>query len=191
MADFEAAYKRTMRWEGRYAADPADPGGETYCGISRRAHPSWPGWKLVDGRRKASCFPSCLDTDYDLQRLVRGVYQVQYWQRIRGNEIPVQAVADEVFDSAVHQGVARAVEQLQRALNVLNRRGRKWADIQVDGDCGPVTSSALRACLVEHPTSRLVTAIRGLRIARMIDLMEHNEALERFAPGWLDRVSVA
>lgn len=28
--------------------DPRDPGGQTCWGISRRYHPTWPGWRMVD-----------------------------------------------------------------------------------------------------------------------------------------------
>lgn len=39
-------------WEGYYANDPHDHGGETVWGISRKFNPSWEGWKIVDGNRK-------------------------------------------------------------------------------------------------------------------------------------------
>lgn len=34
--------------EGGYANHPADKGGETYRGISRKANPDWVGWKYID-----------------------------------------------------------------------------------------------------------------------------------------------
>ncbi len=34
--------------EGGYANHPADKGGETYRGISRKANPNWEGWKYID-----------------------------------------------------------------------------------------------------------------------------------------------
>ena len=48
MSDFDRAYAFTMGSEGEYQNDPIDPGGETWCGISRRANPDWPGWSIVD-----------------------------------------------------------------------------------------------------------------------------------------------
>lgn len=38
-----------MGWEGKTVTnDPRDPGGMTAWGISRRYHPLWAGWGLVD-----------------------------------------------------------------------------------------------------------------------------------------------
>ncbi|HBF18469.1 MAG TPA: hypothetical protein DDW81_00145 [Cryomorphaceae bacterium] len=48
MADFEWAYRHTSNKEGGYVNDPSDYGRETYRGISRRWHPYWEGWKIVD-----------------------------------------------------------------------------------------------------------------------------------------------
>ena len=52
MADFHKALKRTAKYEGGYVNDPADAGGETYKGISRRANPKWDGWQLIDAHKK-------------------------------------------------------------------------------------------------------------------------------------------
>lgn len=38
--------------EGRYVNNPSDPGGETYCGISRVYHPAWPGWAAIDAAKR-------------------------------------------------------------------------------------------------------------------------------------------
>ena len=49
MADFEKAYKRTMKNEGGafgYSNNPKDPGGETIMGISRINWPQWPDGHL-------------------------------------------------------------------------------------------------------------------------------------------------
>ena len=48
MADFAKALGRTLKNEGTYSLDPADPGGETVFGISRRWHPEWTGWATID-----------------------------------------------------------------------------------------------------------------------------------------------
>ena len=37
-----------IKAEGRYDNNPSDPGGETYCGISRVYHPAWAGWATID-----------------------------------------------------------------------------------------------------------------------------------------------
>ena len=54
MANFNKAYKKTAASEGGYSNDPEDPGLETYCGISRRHWPKWPGWKEIDRHKKTN-----------------------------------------------------------------------------------------------------------------------------------------
>lgn len=41
-----------VKAEGRYVNNPSDPGGETYCGISRVYHPAWPGWATIDAAKQ-------------------------------------------------------------------------------------------------------------------------------------------
>lgn len=38
----------TLKHEGGYANHPADKGGETYRGITRKHNPEWSGWKYID-----------------------------------------------------------------------------------------------------------------------------------------------
>ena len=56
MADFTKAYALTAAYEGGYVDDPEDAGGETYRGISRRYHPSWQGWQIIDTLKNRFCF---------------------------------------------------------------------------------------------------------------------------------------
>lgn len=39
MTNFQNAIKFTLRWEGGYVNNPADPGGETNYGIAKHSHP--------------------------------------------------------------------------------------------------------------------------------------------------------
>lgn len=39
MTNFQNAIKFTLRWEGGYVNNPADPGGETNYGIAKSSHP--------------------------------------------------------------------------------------------------------------------------------------------------------
>jgi lysozyme family protein len=50
---FEETYdKVTKMFEGGYADDPADSGGETIFGVSRANFPNWPQWPRVDEFKK-------------------------------------------------------------------------------------------------------------------------------------------
>lgn len=114
MANFNIAYERTAKFEGGYVFDPNDNGGETFAGISRKANPKWSGWKIIDACKSKSDFPSCLKTHKLLHQEVLKVYKEKYWNPIRGNEINVQEVANEIYDFAVNAGVATSIKLQQR-----------------------------------------------------------------------------
>lgn len=114
MANFEIAYKRTSKFEGGYVYDPNDNGGETYAGISRRFNPKWPGWKTIDAAKKKSGFPKNLKTDATLQKQVRDLFRVNYWNPIWGDKISNQGVANEIYDFSVNAGVATSIKLQQR-----------------------------------------------------------------------------
>ena len=52
MADFIPAKTITGGLEGLYSYDPNDPGGETWCGVSRVNNPNWSGWAIIDAHKK-------------------------------------------------------------------------------------------------------------------------------------------
>ena len=133
MAGFNEAFSKTMLHEGWYSNDPADPGGETFKGISRRYHPDWPGWDYVDRR----------DFSHELENLVREFYLKTFWEPLNLSECPLQPLANELFDTSVNCGTRMAVVFLQRAINALNQYGKKTEDVVVDGVLGPKTMNAL------------------------------------------------
>lgn len=116
MADFLKAYSITAKNEGGYANDPADRGGETWKGVARKAHPNWPGWRIVDSYRNRLGFPKSLYGDALLQRMVHSLYKTSYWDIIRGDEIKDQAAANMIYDSAVNIGTRPAIKLAQRSL---------------------------------------------------------------------------
>jgi hypothetical protein len=87
---FQQAVTFVLAREGGYANDPADPGGETNYGISKRAHP-----------------------DLDIKSLTveqaREIYREAYWGPAGCDGLsPGWALV--VFDTAVNCGVTRALE---------------------------------------------------------------------------------
>ncbi len=88
MADFNAAIVKTLAREGgaKYTDDPDDPGGATKYGISQRAYPDLNIRNITEAE-------------------VRDIYKRDYWDRIRGDEIKSQIVAENIFDTAVNMGV--------------------------------------------------------------------------------------
>lgn len=115
MADFLTAHKRTARYEGGYANDPQDKGGETYKGIARIMHPKWPGWVIVDGykARHGAMKRGEVIKDEHLDQLVLEFYRKEFWNKLRGDEIFIQDIANIIYDDAVNTSVIPAVRKAQ------------------------------------------------------------------------------
>lgn len=96
--NFDLAFDRLMGNEGGYVNDPADPGGETNWGISKR---SYPGIDIKALTREGA----------------KRIYRADFWDRARMAEYD-GAIAFQVFDLAVNSGIETAVRLMQRAAGV-------------------------------------------------------------------------
>src|SRR5438034_870259 len=114
MAIFKDAYKITMGAEGGYANDPDDRGGETYKGVSRRNFPQWKGWTIIDAAKKnATGFDKTISVNTRLEIAVQEFYKVEFWDVLSLDFVNNQAIANEMFDTAVNCGTGIAAEFLQ------------------------------------------------------------------------------
>jgi lysozyme family protein len=163
---FDKAYEFTRRWEGGYVNHPNDPGGETIMGISRRAHPKWEGWSLVDSGDRDST---------QLKDKVRIFYWEKYWRPIHGDSLP-EAIAVVFFDYAVHSGVGRAARELQRLVGL---RGGA-----VDGVVGPKTIHAVWQWLELQGALPYVDRRRRF----LTRLTQRRAKLQVFYRGWMNRM---
>jgi len=128
MANFLLAHKKTAKNEGGYVNDPSDAGGETYKGWARIKNPTWGGWKVIDSYKGRKNFPACLENDDTLQKLVYVGYVRDYWTPIMGDKIKSQAVANQLYDTAVNTGVSRAIKLCQQSLGIVPN-GRMSQDL--------------------------------------------------------------
>ncbi len=193
MADFETAYYLTNKVEGGYVNDPDDKGGETYRGIARKFHPDWDGWIIFDKEKESSSssLSSRLDGNPVLQAKIQKFYLNEYWNKVNGDLIPEQRIANEVYDNAVNMGYKQSSEYLQRTINILNRNQKEdfYKDIKVDGNIGPGTIEALKQCLKLNGAKRVLNVINGFQFKHYLELMEKNPVNEKYI-GWFDRVEV-
>lgn len=109
------AYKRTSVYEGGYANDPADRGGETWKGIARNMHPHWSGWVIIDTFRPKQGFPENLKKVDVLEWSVQKFYQEKFWLPIWGDKIKDQDIANDIYDMAVNAGVQEAINIAEAA----------------------------------------------------------------------------
>ena len=86
-------------------------------------------------------------------------------------------------------GTGRAGKFLQQALNLLNKNGRIYADIVEDGNVGRNTIRALNACLAYRGDEYLYKILNILQGQHYINYMTKTPIQEKYAYGWLSRVT--
>ena len=96
--NFKKSLAFVLKWEGNYSYDSTDPGGETKWGISKRSHPS-------------------LDIKNLTPEQASQIYSDEYWDGAGCDSVPFP-LCTAVFDTAVNDGVSRALGWLKQASDV-------------------------------------------------------------------------
>lgn len=196
MADFEVAYKKVMKYEGKYSNDSVDLGGETYKGIARKFHPNWPGWKIIDGYKNdplikaGRMFPGCLDKDSELQGLVHLFFKERFWDIWMGDAF-VQGIADEMFDIAVNLNYTKAIKFLQIIMNCLNNNQEYYEDLVVDGVFGIKTFETMQKVVNRNESALIIKMLNVLQGSHYIEFMKASPLQEKYARGWFSRVDIS
>lgn len=94
--NFEQSFERLIGHEGGYSNNPADPGGETNFGISKRAYPM----ENIRGMTLARA---------------KTIYLRDYWGPAGCDAVP-DGLKFDLFDMAVNSGVTTAIRTLQNAV---------------------------------------------------------------------------
>lgn len=127
MANFKEAFEKVVYNEGGYVNDPDDAGGETYMGISRRAHPNSIIWKHVDKiTAKYKTFKTItkyLKQNKELTKEIECIYKSDYWMKFNLDKEKSQRLANQIFDSAVNIGVSATKDSLNRVKNEMRSVG--------------------------------------------------------------------
>lgn len=189
MADFAKAHHPVATIERGYSRRDDDRGGETLCGVSRVHWPDWPVWRYVDHCKQFPEFPHNLDLA-GLRPYLLEFYRANFWHRVAGDRIPDQDLANWLYDMAVNAGVGAAVSQLQWSLNLLNRGGRDYKDIEVDGGMGDKTLEALDAYLAKRGNAgkfALLTLLFAGQVDAWSELAIKDPSQESNMNGWLNR----
>lgn len=156
MADFNLAIPKTLAREGgaRYTETPGDTGGATKYGISQRAYPS----KNIKNITEAEAIE---------------IYRSDYWKPICGDRILSQAIAENLFDTAVNMGVGRAIKLAQLALD----------NSSADGCMSQATLDAINHSNVQTFLAEYTLA----KVMRYVSLCNQNRKQDKFLLGWLNR----
>jgi len=110
--NFDECLKMLLHHEGGYVNHPADPGGETNLGVTKRVYEKWGGTKDMK------------DLTFDD---VAPIYKENYWNRCKCSDLE-SGVDWAVFDWAVNSGTGRSAKAIQKICGAAQ-----------DGSIGPKT----------------------------------------------------
>lgn len=187
MADFKPVYKKILQFEGGYANDPDDRGGETFAGIARNANPKWAGWAYVDKERKK--YPAKMNKA-QLKQLNENLFnnepfmrehilqtKKQYWDAIRGDDIKPQRVAAYIMDF-FWGSPAKAISVIKKAVDDVRKRHPQMN--------GLINNSLLNA-INTLPENELMQSMVDQRTQFYKNIVAKNPTQEKFLQGWLRR----
>jgi lysozyme family protein len=163
MADFTPAFEKMIHDEGGYQLTdiPGDRGGQTYAGIARKPNPDWAGWQFIDRKDFGSATP-----------LVREFYKSNFWDRIRGDDLTNQAIAETIFNFGVNTGIGVAIKLAQLIVGVTP-----------DGAIGAKTVERLNICTAE----KFLPAYALAKISRYVQICMKDRSQSKFLLGWCRR----
>ena len=161
--------------EGGYVNHPNDRGGPT-------------NWGITEAVARENGYTGTMQA---LPRAVaKDVYVRRYWLLPGFDKVAAicEPIAAECLDTGVNMGVLWGSMFLQRSLNAFGRNGEDYPRIQVDGQCGDATLSALRSYMRARGRSNgesvLLRAMNALQGSRYIELTEQRPQNSAFTFGW-------
>jgi len=173
---YEVAIEMILQNEGGYANSSKDIGGETYRGISRRYHPDWEGWIVIDKEKGKADFPGVLYTNGILKKMVRNFY-IRYLTKPNIELIPERELRFFLYDMYVLMGKV-AVKLFQESLNV----SACATIVEVDGVIGNETVTNYIAMKnLENWTIELFMSC-------LLGYLMHSSTAKHHFEGWEKRI---
>lgn len=174
MANFNEAYLIGRNNEGGYSLDKDDRGGETYAGIARNYWPQWEGWKIIDAIKKiGSIKKGQIIHDTQLEAMLESFYKKNFWDRIHGDEINSQQVANIFYDWTLTSG--KAIKRVQNIIGV-----------STDGKFGPNSLKEMNEYISIKGQQELFEKIKNSRREYYLSIGIGNNS--KFLKGWINRV---
>ena len=172
---FEEFWQKIIPVEGEYSDNRDDSGGKTRWGVTESV---------------ARRFGYLGDMRALPLSMAKQIYKERYWGINNLDRVAdlTPSIALELADTGVNMGPARAAEFLQRSLNALNKQGKQYPDVRVDGDIGPATINCLKMFLhIRGGEGELVLlkCLNALQGAHYIRLVESRQKDEEFFYGWI------
>ena len=163
MADYRNIIPFIKRFEGGYVNHPNDKGGCTNMGVTIST------FRQYYGRNK-----TCEDLRKLTEEQWQYIFKKGFWDRIQGDKIECQSVANMMADYVWASGVY-GIKYVQKLLGV-----------SADGLIGSKTLQAINS----YPSSKeLFERIRQRRLDHFDAIVKNNPSQKVFLKGWKRRVN--
>lgn len=183
MAEFKKILEETLLNEGGFSNDPNDNGGMTLFGIARNKNPQWAGWREVDQIIKSNGWNSKNDDHWSLiakacKRIegVEAFYRINFWNKMKGEYIFANSIAQTIFDYGVNTGMKTAVKNVQRTLKIVD-----------DGDFGPKTLEALNKFIMTESLYKWSEEFTLRKLLRYVKIVTNESENIKYMFGWTSR----
>lgn len=168
MAKLEYVRDFILSFEGGWSNHPNDKGGQTNMGVTLTT------WRVAG-------YDKDLDGDIDADDLrlidkddvVNRVMRPMFWDKIKGDEIQSQAVANILLDWAWMSGAKKVIMYVQRMISV-----------KADGIVGPITIKAIN----DKRPYNLFCQIQNERKDFYDRIVANNPSQKVFLRGWTRRL---
>lgn len=168
MANFSKFFPILMKHEGgsKFTNIPGDKGGATKWGIILDTWIKCGADKDCDGDIDVNDLK--LSTEQDAMEVSKKIY----WDKIKGDCIYSQSIAEFIFDWAYNSGVQTAAKKVQQLLG-----------LQADGVIGDKTVKAIN----DANPKELFTKLKNRREEFYKAIVANNPSQAKFLKGWLNR----
>jgi lysozyme family protein len=168
MASFDLFLPLLLKFEGGYVDDLTDPGGETNKGVTMAVFQEC-SHELLGVDPTSDNLKALTDAQAGM------IYKARYWNKMKGDSIDLQDLANIVCDFFVNSGT-HAISLFQHVLNGMG------ATLVEDGVMGPASLQALAGVDEDE-------VYRQYKLGRIDYYQALGKKYPQFLQGWLNRVN--
>ena len=166
MADIKKLIFKIKKWEGGYSNHPYDRGGCTMRGVC-----------ISTFRKYYGADKTCEDLKHITDEQWLHIFRAGYWDRIKGDEIESQSIANLFLDCAWGSGTVTAIKKVQACLG-----------LTVDGVVGKLTLAALNGDNSVQYYKAVFDKLWEMRKLWLINISKVGNN-KIFLKGWLNRLN--